>query len=179
MIINLLEIGLHSRIDGQLERPISSKGVNSLPPRQQRFKLAYTCLYSMSVFRREDAVGKSVIMSDGKLFGTVKDLGFRTDGTVAFIVSRPDGSEDAISVSATSGISDFIVLKPDYQRATGQPTTAPAVGAPPNMPATQNPPTLAQTSGTVSQVTSSSCPRCGKPIRAGAKFCPSCGAKLI
>ena len=111
----------------------------------------------MSVYRKEDAVGKTVISHEGKVVGVVKDIGFSLDGTGALVVHAKDGQELTIPIHEIFGMADYVVMKP---RATHI--------LDPN--ALISPPAMSSPS---------ICPRCQSPTKPGTKFCNKCGNRLV
>jgi sporulation protein YlmC with PRC-barrel domain len=112
----------------------------------------------MSYVKREDVLGKVAISPDGNTFGTVKDIAFSTKGDVGLVVAKKGGSEVIVSIRQTSAIGEFILL-------SSVPEQGPAPSPLQPMPARQNP-------------APATCPSCGNPVKAGAKFCGKCGTGL-
>jgi sporulation protein YlmC with PRC-barrel domain len=98
---------------------------------------------------KDNLVGMKVIDADGKLVGTVKDVGFTVGKAgISLSVEDSDGETTDISWDCIQGAADFVVLKPIAQTATQTVTTAqPAV----------------QTAQPVQQ-TKPLCPTCNQPL---------------
>jgi len=133
----------------------------------------------MSYFRREDIVGKTVIDSEAKMYGKVKDLAFLVSGEVAFLVEKADGSEEAIPISRVAKIGDFILLKAEKPSAPMPPTTPPTTPERPAARVAQVPPPSQQPQ-LAPQPTQAGvqCSSCGFMNPPDAKFCVKCGAPL-
>ena len=78
---------------------------------------------------KDNLIGMKVIDANGKLVGTVKDVGFTVGKAgIALSVEDSDGETTDISWDSIQGAADFVVLKPIAQTATQTVTTAqPAV----------------------------------------------------
>ncbi|HZW54859.1 MAG TPA: zinc ribbon domain-containing protein [Nitrososphaerales archaeon] len=131
----------------------------------------------MSVYKREDAVGKTVITHDGRTVGVVRELGFTGDGTIILLVTRTDATEESIPVSQTAGIADYVVLRAPPTAPTAHPPVSPSSSVQhwsPVPPVVQQPPQLPP----VAYPTTNVCPNCKNALRQSAKFCPKCGTKV-
>jgi sporulation protein YlmC with PRC-barrel domain len=102
---------------------------------------------------KDKLLGMKVIDSDGKLVGTVKDVGFTVGKAgISLTVEDSDGETVDISWESIQGAADFVVLKPVAQTATqtmstAQPVMQPAVQT--AQPVQQNKPL---------------CPTCNQPL---------------
>jgi sporulation protein YlmC with PRC-barrel domain len=82
---------------------------------------------------KEKLLGMKVIDEDGKLVGTVKDVGFTVGKAgISLSVEDSDGETTDFSWECIQGAADFVVLKPVAQAATqtvptAQPIMQPAV----------------------------------------------------
>jgi len=94
---------------------------------------------------KDKLVGMKVIDADGKLVGTVKDVGFTVGkGGISLSVESEDGEISDIAWENIQGAADFVILKPVAQTAA-----APSIPAQPAQPA---------------QPTQPMCPTCGRPL---------------
>jgi sporulation protein YlmC with PRC-barrel domain len=102
---------------------------------------------------KDKLLGMKVIDADGKLVGTVKDVGFTVGKAgISLSVEDADGETTDFSWESIQGAVDFVVLKPLAQVAnqtvqTAQPVVQPAV----------------QTAQPVQQ-TKPLCPTCNQPL---------------
>lgn len=104
--------------------------------------------------------GKKAITPDGNTFGTIKDIAFSMDGSVGLVITKKDDSEVIIPIRQAGAIGEFVLLSNQPQGG------APPPSAPSARPAAPRPAEL------------STCPSCGSPLKAGAKFCGKCGYKV-
>jgi sporulation protein YlmC with PRC-barrel domain len=113
-------------------------------------------------FRKEEIVGKTVIETNGRVNGKVKDLLFTLDGAITLVVDREDGSELQVPMNKVLGVSDHVIVK-------GGDTMIGSVSSASRQEVSQ----------AVSLAASSSagivCKYCGQPMAAGTVWCPSCG----
>ena len=98
---------------------------------------------------KNELVGKSVVSQDGKLVGTVKDVGFVVGKPgVSLVVEDKNGGTQEFAWDMIQGCADFCVLKPAMPSANA------------SAQATQQ--TVAQPAQAAQSVPS--CPTCGSPL---------------
>jgi sporulation protein YlmC with PRC-barrel domain len=100
---------------------------------------------------KDKLLGMKVIDADGKLVGTVKDVGFTIGKAgISLSVEDADGAIVDIAWDSIQGAADFVILKPVGQAAqtisAAQPTMQPAQAAQPV------------------QQTKPLCPTCNQPL---------------
>lgn len=67
---------------------------------------------------KDKLIGMKVIDADGKLVGTVKDVGFTIGKSgISLSVESADGAVMDISWESIQGALDFVILKPTVQEA--------------------------------------------------------------
>jgi len=94
---------------------------------------------------KDKLVGMKVISADGKLVGTVKDVGFTVGKAgISLSVEEEDGEINDIAWENVQGAVDFVILKPIAQAAP-----EPSIPAQPAQHA---------------QPTQPMCPTCGRPL---------------
>ena len=95
---------------------------------------------------KDKLIGMKVIDSNGKLVGTVKDVGFTVGkSSIALSVEAENGEIQDFSWDDIQGAADFIVLKPN----AGQAAAVPQAVAPAAQPAQSSQPL---------------CPTCNQPL---------------
>lgn len=104
--------------------------------------------------KREDVIDKEVFDLKGKRVGSVKDIAFTPSGKMGLVISKPDKSEEVISMDNISSMGDIIVLR------------APAALETPEAKPTA--PLLAQ----------KICPFCKHPNKPEYRYCIRCGKRF-
>lgn len=94
---------------------------------------------------KDKLVGMKVIDAEGKLVGTVQDVGFTVGkGGISLSVEDKNGEVSDIAWDCIQGAADFVILKPAAQAATT-----------PSTPTQTTQPT---------QAAQPTCPTCGGPL---------------
>ena len=131
----------------------------------------------MSVFSREEVVGKVVIDAKGYSVGKVVDIGISATGIGILKVETKEGDVKDIPMNKVQAIGEFIILKPEIPRP---PTTPPPTYP---QPAPPKPSPFSSLFGQKQQQPQPPpgyiiCPRCRYPNPPGSKFCQNCGNPL-
>ncbi len=128
----------------------------------------------MSVFSREEVLGKIVIDGNGNEVGKVVDIAISSKGTGILKVQTETGEVIDIPMPRVQAIGKYIILKLETRPAARGPPYQPPV-PPPLPPAARPPPPPGQPPSPPGYV---QCPRCGYNNPPGAKFCQNCGTQL-
>lgn len=101
--------------------------------------------------KQTEIAGKSVLDGAGNTLGTVKEVAFNLGGELALVVATK-GGEITVPFGSVQAVGEFILLKVGAASSEVHPVRA--------------------------TPTRAGCPRCGKTLKAGGRFCGSCGAAV-